>query len=113
MRTILACSLITLVAQLPLAAADKPNPYNGGEPVAFETKPNGAIVNARLGRDPYKDVGLLDMEGRCGKLEAVVRKARFDAGFIGLALGELELRVGGAEEQNPADRRHRAVVLGK
>jgi alkyl sulfatase BDS1-like metallo-beta-lactamase superfamily hydrolase len=53
MRTILACSLIALAAQSPLAAADKPNPYNGGEPVAFETMPNGAIVNARLGHDPY------------------------------------------------------------
>ncbi|MDK2760588.1 MAG: MBL fold metallo-hydrolase [Sphingopyxis sp.] len=53
MRTILTCSLIALVSQSPLAAADKPNSYNGGEPVAFETMPNGAIVNAKLGRDPY------------------------------------------------------------
>lgn len=53
MRWISICLLAVLAAQSPLAAADKPNPYNGGEPVEFDTMPNGAIVNARLGRDPY------------------------------------------------------------
>lgn len=53
MRSPMVWPVVAALIAAPAAAADKPSPYNGGEPVEQARLPNGAIVNARLAGDPF------------------------------------------------------------